>query len=466
MIELFRSYSDKPYIYDGYTNYLYSVSEDIYQRLSTAGSGIERDLLLNSLGIRDTIAPIVPLAKVEEDMVKAEGPERVVLEMTEDCNLRCRYCPHTLADSLPSDRPHRRRHMTKEVIDLVFSEYFSAERDTVPHLFFYGGEPLLNYDMVEYAVNRARALSKSPMIFVVTNGLLLTEAMVEFFAANEVGLQISLDGPHQDEYRKTADGRGSLAPLMTNLKWIMDRFPEFYYRYVIFNATITQDADFDETVEFFDGNEMLRYNWQGYNWEIYGLNNGLREADPVSQRVRMCQTYVQDKGWEQGLNFPKLALTLPTLSLDKRLHGETEHAFTLWGCRIYKSVLFVGVDGQCSVCEKIQQRGILGRLGDDAGIRQGALDYYRRLYALAVPKCGQCWANKICQLCAACVGQGTLTEENFQTGCAEQMEAIRKSLVLYASLKESGFDYPKAIHFMKNNCEFCNRHYSHIYDEE
>lgn len=452
-------------MYDGYTNNLYAVSENIYQRLSDAGSGLERALLLNSLGLQDTVAPVVPLVKVEEEMVNAEGPERIVLEMSEDCNLRCRYCPHTLADSLPSDRPHRHRNMSREVIDLVFSEYFKPERTTVPHLFFYGGEPLLNYPMVEYAVKKARALSKTPMIFVVTNGLLLTEPMVRFFAANEVGLQISLDGPHQDEYRQTADGHGSLAPLLDKLKWIADQFPEFYYRYVIFNVTVTQDADFEETMGFFEDNELLRYNWQGYNPEIYGLNNQLRNTDPAGQRARMCQDYVQDKGWEQGLSFPKLALTLPTIYLDKRWHGETDHAFVLWGCHIYKNVLFVSVDGQCSVCEKIQQRGNLGRLGDDAGIRQGALEYYRKLYAIAAPKCSRCWANKLCQLCAASVGQGTLTEENFLQGCAEQMKAIRKNLILYASLKENGFDYPQAIHFMKNNCEFCNRHYSLIYNE-
>jgi uncharacterized protein len=355
--------------------------------------------------------------------------------------------------------------MSKEVIDMVFSEYFEPEDGLIPNLFFYGGEPLLNYDMVEYAVKKARNLSRSPLIFVVTNGLLLTEQMVEFFSENEVGLQISLDGPYQDEYRRTADGHGSLAPLMANLKWISERFPEYYYRYVIFNATITQDANFDETIKFFEDNELLRNNWQGCNQEIYGLNNHLREKDPIGQRARMCRNYVRDRGWEQDLSFSKLVLVQPTLSLDRRWNGETKYAFALSGCLAYKNVLFVNVNGQCSVCEKIQNRGILGDLGDDTGIRQGALNYHRRLYELAASKCNQCWANKICELCAACVGQGALIEENIQIGCAQQIDNIRKNLVLYASLKENGFDYPKALHFMKNNCEFCNKHFSSIYND-
>lgn len=121
---------------------------------------------------------------------------------------------------------------------------------------FQGGEPLLNFDVIKYVVNRAKDINRvenRELAFVITSTLsLLTDDILEFCKENSIHLSSSLDGPEdlhnknrprpgRDSYSKFVDGlhkarsvlgRGAVSALMTTSPASMARVTEIIDEYV------------------------------------------------------------------------------------------------------------------------------------------------------------------------------------------------------------------------------------------
>ena len=101
--------------------------------------------------------------------------------------------------------------MVKKAVDF-FSPFFDDEC----HISFYGGEPLLAFELIEETVDyfRRKKLNKKLQFALTTNGTELTETMLEFFYRHKFSLLLSFDGPAQEVCRK----KGSYAKVLSVLK--------------------------------------------------------------------------------------------------------------------------------------------------------------------------------------------------------------------------------------------------------
>jgi uncharacterized protein len=115
----------------------------------------------------------------------------VMLYPTRRCNLACKYC---------YQKNKKNEDMTCNTLDKVLS--LIAEGSEQTKLNFFGGEPLLRWDLITYAVKK---LPPSIKTGITTNGTLLTEDKLEFMRAHGMGLALSLDGP-PGVSRKTRPG--------------------------------------------------------------------------------------------------------------------------------------------------------------------------------------------------------------------------------------------------------------------
>ena len=99
----------------------------------------------------------------------------------------------------------------------------------VVRLTFFGGETLLNFDVLEktipYARRRAAEAGKRVEFSLTTNGTLLRPEVIEFLADNDVGVTISIDGPKemQDRFRVFHDGRGSYDVVAPKVRELLKR---------------------------------------------------------------------------------------------------------------------------------------------------------------------------------------------------------------------------------------------------
>lgn len=127
-----------------------------------------------------------------------------IMVVTTRCNLGCVYCQANSGEYMDMDM---------ETCAHVIKFMFDSHREYVT-LEFQGGEPLLNWDIVKFGIEKAMEWNngvKKLHLALVTNGTLLDEEKVDFLKRFDVGICISYDGPKEvhDFNRKYLDGRGS-----------------------------------------------------------------------------------------------------------------------------------------------------------------------------------------------------------------------------------------------------------------
>ncbi|MHB8117966.1 MAG: radical SAM protein [Methanothrix sp.] len=130
-----------------------------------------------------------------------EKPGLLALSVTEDCNLRCRYCYACGGDQRTSmSWPKALR-----AID-VMAECFMGFK-----IQFTGGEPLLNLDLIEKAMDYLGELGLQVPCQVQTNATLINPDVAGRLKSLKIGIGVSLDGPPpvNDALRPFWDGRGS-----------------------------------------------------------------------------------------------------------------------------------------------------------------------------------------------------------------------------------------------------------------
>lgn len=129
--------------------------------------------------------------------------EFLILHVTRDCNLRCRYCFQG-NDAYRSKRQPMSKDIGVKAIELLIGQSEGRKRTAIG---FSGGEPLLNFDLIRHLVQYARArsveLGREFDFQITTNGVLLTEDVVAFLDDNDFRVDISIDGSRElhDEVR-------------------------------------------------------------------------------------------------------------------------------------------------------------------------------------------------------------------------------------------------------------------------
>ena len=133
------------------------------------------------------------------------------LHIAHDCNLRCQYC---FAGQGPygGDRSLMSAEVGKQAIDYLLE--VSGPRKNV-EIDFFGGEPLLNWDvvkeLVEYGKVKSEAVDKKLKFTITSNCVLLTEEVQQYLNDNDISCVLSIDGRKEihDKMRPFAGGQGS-----------------------------------------------------------------------------------------------------------------------------------------------------------------------------------------------------------------------------------------------------------------
>jgi len=132
---------------------------------------------------------------------------KVALSLTHRCNLSCKYC-------------YSGRSFKKDMSLVTAQKIVNFTMDIAPpeqriEFSFFGGEPLLRFDLikeiVDYIHQKERNNGKSVSLSITTNGTLLTQNILDFFIEKNIDLCLSIDGPQHvhNLNRCYRDGRGS-----------------------------------------------------------------------------------------------------------------------------------------------------------------------------------------------------------------------------------------------------------------
>lgn len=141
--------------------------------------------------------------------------------VTSRCNLACSYCFTRFNKDFPQD--DATLDVGKATVDLLLMASTTSEVG----LSFFGGEPLLRFDLmravVDYAQAQARKARKRAGFTVTTNGVLMDQTVVKWLKEKAVHLLVSLDGmPHAFNKRLFPDGRPSADLVLAHAQDALD----------------------------------------------------------------------------------------------------------------------------------------------------------------------------------------------------------------------------------------------------
>ena len=138
------------------------------------------------------------------------GPRAVTLMLTTRCNLACAYCPQRRGP------PHV---MSERTLDSAV-RLVATTGHARPRLVLFGGEPLLEKELVFRALDRLARHARpglAPDVRIVTNGLLLDDETTNRFEALGVTVELSCDGLPEAQERRGADTPARLRALLLRL---------------------------------------------------------------------------------------------------------------------------------------------------------------------------------------------------------------------------------------------------------
>ena len=159
-------------------------------------------------------------------MVDPKKVGRVSFPTVHDCNFGCKYCFASSGANFVCDEKHMTSEMLLEIMDYLYYGIF-AEYETIRFDFVSGGEPLLNFPIIQKLNDLTKIYNlktgKTSFIWVCTNGSLLSSEILEYFEREHIGLGISYEGTahYQNSMRPYRDGRGSYDIVSKNIANIM-----------------------------------------------------------------------------------------------------------------------------------------------------------------------------------------------------------------------------------------------------
>ncbi len=359
----------------------------------------------------------------------------MVLEVAQDCNLRCTYC-YAEGGAYGGERRLLTPQMARKAVRLLIRE--AGDREVVT-LVLFGGEPLLNMPAVEAAVEeaelRGKEAGKRVQMSLTTNGTLLQPQIISFLHRHRVAVSVSLDGPPDlhDANRPDAAGQGSYARILPNLKGLLQNSPAP----VAARVTLTPDQ-WGRIEEVFDHLNSLGFHEVGIAPASPITDDLLpslvQEAILLKGFAAMAQRFKEEAAKGRILPFSNV------LDLLGRLHlGQTKSI----ACGAGFGYLAVDAEGNFFPCHRLAGEEIF-QVGDlDTGADAEKIESSLAMLTEGKEKmCSNCWARTLCT--GGCHYENHLRENKLGLPPGSSCNFIRSwlqlGIELYAELRSTGAD--------------------------
>jgi uncharacterized protein len=346
---------------------------------------------------------------------------QIVFEVTDACNMNCRYCGY---GDIYYDHDERcSSKMTMKQIESFFKYIKKLWHDNKGNSFnqpvyisFYGGEPLLNMQLIKSIVEYTETLISPFRNFrysMTTNGILLPKHM-DFLVNHKFNLLISLDGNStNNSYRIDKQGKETFGQVTNNIDILREKHPLYFEKYVNFNSVLHNRNSVCEIYDFFS---------QVYakNPSIGELNNMGIRGDRLAEFNQLYKNYsesLQDaknpKEVEDGLflnsnTYKDAGIFIHQYSgfvfktyNDLLSHGQSKYFLSTGTCLPFSRKIFITVNGKILPCERIGHQFSLGQILDD----KIEIDFdliaskYNSWIRKIFNQCNQCYRIKACVQC-------------------------------------------------------------------
>lgn len=408
------SCGNKFYVYDRNRDSIIAISPEEYEILMGDDKNAKENLIAkyqNKGYLEESyLKRIENPASFYLDVYKDRLVSQLVLQVTQDCNLRCDYCFYVSEKYL--GRKFSQKNMdfdlAKRALD-YFIEH-SASNDEII-VAFYGGEPLLRLDLIKkcIAYMEEKVQDREVKYAMTTNGTLLSLEIAKYLYEKNINLMISLDGTrdNHNKHRVFANGKGSFDIVMKNIGIIKRELPEFF-RYIHFNSVISPDSSYKCVREYFEYDDILKDSL----FSTSLLQDNYMDDKPIyDDKLFIDLSYGELKALlyfvgRLELNDISLAFRGSVHSIEKMKSSMQEHnmlpEISHHGgpCIAGSKRLFVDISGRFFPCERVSEDSTIMNIGNiDNGVSKEKVDYLINVGKISEEKCLKCWAFNYCKMC-------------------------------------------------------------------
>lgn len=440
VIKLF-TVNGKYYVYDTYNNQIINITKKQFEEitcLENCGISKYREMHKNTAEYNDVILLLNkgyfqsnfihyvchPYTDYVDLLIRRNVNE-IVIQVTQDCNFKCRYCLFARENNI--DRCHEKINMPWEIakksLDILYSH--SADADIIS-ISFYGGEPLLNFELIKQVVAYADNIFQTKKIHysMTINGSLLSQDIIEYLIEHEISVGISLDGPRniQNKHRKFYNtGSDTFDIVYNNICRLRQTNLDYFNNHITFQPVHMMDEDIKEVQKFFDEMDLLPNKVLIRDASTDGVDYIYSDYNLINQ----------ERAENQDIN------KYDNIIVNKSRLTECWHHSGPCVPGIRK--LFVDTNGNFYPCEKVLETSA-NKIGDVySGFDLTKIKAILNVGKLTEDECKYCWASRFCSICVVeClhVEHDVLSKTKKMVGCKRQKDNILAYFKDYVQRKE------------------------------
>ena len=368
------------------------------------------------------------------EQVKNRAPvvKALCLHVAHDCNLKCRYC-FAEEGEYHGKRSLMSAEVGKKAIDFIIAN--SGKRRNL-EVDFFGGEPLMNFDVVkeivEYGREQEKLHDKNFRFTITTNGILLDDEKQKYINENMHNVVLSLDGRKEvnDYMRPRAGGQGSYDIIVPKFQKLAEsrNQTDYYLRGTFTHNNLDFSKDVFHIADDLGFKQVSVEPVVAEATESYAITED--DLDTIFEEYEKLaeQLYIRHKTGEKDFNFFHFMVDLT---------GGPCIAKRLSGCGSGTEYLAVTPEGDLYPCHQFvgQEEYKIGSVYngiENTGIREE----FANCNVYTKPDCKKCWAKFYCSggcMANACHYAGDIMG-TYEIGCKLQRKRIECAIMIKAKL--------------------------------
>jgi uncharacterized protein len=372
---------------------------------------------------------------------------KITLMLTQSCNLRCKYCYGGESGQYKTNGEYMSIETARKAINFLVKNT-STIKNPVYHITFFGGEPLLNFDVLKKTVEYAQEIesyNRGTFKFTMTtNGSIINNHMLDFIIKNKIAVMFSLDGPDyiHNKNRVFRNGKGSHSNVIRTIKMFRDKKYPFSIRATLEHSFTEQ---YESLVRYFSdlGAEQIHIsrvcNYQD-DLPLFPLD--VNEAAIEWEGIKRFSKSIENK-----IINGELPKHIPFLNIMNTIHNASKDFNS---CGFMKGSTAVSCDGKLYPCHRF-----VGMSNFHFGDIFSGIDEEKQkiicnnLDRATMKDCKKCFAKYICK--RTCVRDIAKSGGKFisfdKKYCDLMRDTIRHTILIYKNIYKC---HPEFISLMCN----------------
>ena len=345
---------------------------------------------------------------------------QLVFEVTDRCNLNCKYCACSELYRKCDSRGSMNISFSKAklVIDYLYELWKDEFTDGCNReliISFYGGEPLINVPLIKQVIEYVEGLEKIGLTYtysMTTNAMLLNRHM-DYLVEKDFRLLISLDGDeYAQSYRVDYSEKNSFNRVFHNIKLLQEKYPDYFKSNINFNSVLHNRNSVESIYKFirseFDKIPLIS------PLRVVGICKEKKDEyikmyrNPVESYYRSSncesiefETFKRAPRVERLINYILHQSGNNFQTYNELYFSKDKFLLSTGTCLPFTKKMFVTVRGKILPCERINHQFSIGQVYDDRIElnEEYVANRYNYFESKCVKQCASCSCNRFCPQC-------------------------------------------------------------------